>query len=90
MKNDIKLMHKEWITYFKACYPNDCSTIQRQEMERAFYAGALVIYKILGKMGNFKEDEQIKAAMVSMLYKEIEVRCREMMQEIHVSSGGNN
>ena len=37
-------MGQAWASFEKAVLPRNCSDVQRQEMRRAFYAGAMIIF----------------------------------------------
>lgn len=67
-----QLMAEQWDTFSRAVLPRDCSPIQRQEMRRAFYAGAQGI--LHGVMAAFApEHEPTVADLKIMADLEIEL-----------------
>ncbi|MFN6460827.1 MAG: hypothetical protein RMZ41_003140 [Nostoc sp. DedVER02] len=52
-------LQEEWQDFEKAVVPKNASALQKQEMRRAFYAGALIMFSLTRGLGSddISEDE---------------------------------
>lgn len=39
-----RVIQEEWAAFERKVLPVNCSAVQRQEMRRAFYAGAMIVF----------------------------------------------
>lgn len=39
-----RMIREEWAAFERKVLPANCSAVQRQEMRRAFYAGAMIVF----------------------------------------------
>ena len=65
-------MAEQWDQFARAILPKDCSTIQRQEMRRAFYAGAQSIWFIvITSLSTEKETTEKDLEIMNDLHEEL-------------------
>lgn len=59
-------LHEEWLEYRQACYGKgpELHPIQEKETKQAFFAGMLVIFKMLEQMQELPEEQIMKALQV--------------------------
>jgi hypothetical protein len=56
-------LQKEWQGFEKAVVPKNASAVQKQEMRRAFYSGALIMFELTKELGDddISEDAAVEA-----------------------------
>lgn len=65
-------MAELWDDFARQVLPKNCSFTQRQEMRRAFYAGAQgILYKILGLFTEGNEPSETDLKIMDNLEKEL-------------------
>lgn len=67
----MKTVRSEWDDFAKAVLPPDCFPVQRQEMRRAFYAGARSMLSLMSQMADESPDEESGVKMVETLNQEL-------------------
>lgn len=67
-----QLMAEQWDEFARAVLPKDCSTIQRQEMRRAFYAGAqAILFKVITSFTPEEEPTEKDLEIMNDLHEEL-------------------
>ena len=66
----MKTLLDEWNDFANSVLPPDCSRVQRQEMRRAFYAGAKVMLGLMSDLAD-EFDEDAGAQQVEKLNQEL-------------------
>lgn len=69
-----------WKSFAKAVLPRDASSVQRQEMRRAFYGGAWAMLCEFRKIGEDAVSEKQGVAHMERLKTELEVFSVRMLQ----------
>jgi len=65
-------MAEQWDTFARAVLPKDCPPIQRQEMRRAFYAGAQgILYGVIAAFAPESEPTAEDLALMDNLEREL-------------------
>jgi hypothetical protein len=66
------LMAEQWNSFAQAVLPKDASPIQRQEMRRAFYAGAqAILFKVIASFAPESEPTAEDLQMMDNLEREL-------------------
>jgi hypothetical protein len=66
------LMEKQWQMFEKMVLPENCDAIQRQEMRRAFYAGASALFSgVLAALSGGDEATPADMQIVEDLHNEL-------------------
>jgi hypothetical protein len=76
-KNKNQKLETEWQDYSKTAIPINAPAIQRQEMRRAFYAGASAMFSLMTSIDDSMSDEE-GAKVVEALQQE----CIDFMNRI--------
>lgn len=67
-----QLMAEQWDSFARAVLPANCSTVQRQEMRRAFYAGAqAIMFKVITSLAPDSEPTGEDLQMMMDLGREL-------------------
>ena len=56
MKPESKSPQDKWKEYRDACYPQGCVPIQNRECHQAFFAGALVMARLMDEIAKLPQD----------------------------------
>ena len=66
-----KLFQKQWQDFEKSVIPPNAPAVQRQEMRRAFYAGASAMFNLTRKLGDEDVDEDEAVLVLEGLEQEL-------------------
>jgi len=66
------LMRDNWIQFAERILPEHASAVQRQEMRRAFYAGAMMLLMDLAELGDEDVSEDAGAEVLEATRREVE------------------
>ena len=67
-----QLMAEQWDSFARAVLPSGCSSDQRREMRRAFYAGAhAILFKVIMSLAPDSEPTSDDLAMMDNLQQEL-------------------
>ena len=67
-----QLMAEQWDTFARAVLPKDASAVQRQEMRRAFYAGAQgILHGVIAAFAPEGEPTDADLALMGNLEREL-------------------
>lgn len=67
----MRTIKAKWDSFEAKVLPKDCSEVQREEMRRAFYAGAAALLALNDEIAAF-DTEAKGIALLSALYEEAE------------------
>jgi len=68
-------LEKSCSVYIEQCYPHDIPLIQRTELHKTFFAGALVMYGMMLHSGDFEEKQALE--FLDYLQKQLEAVCHK-------------
>lgn len=77
MSKKTKKLEGEWLSFTRQIMPRNASAIQRQEMQRSFYAGASAMLGLIVNMDDGLSEEEA-AEMIGELQSE----CADFMARV--------
>ncbi|WP_088893147.1 hypothetical protein [Leptolyngbya ohadii] len=76
-------IRQKWQQFERSVMPIDASPIQKQEMRRAFYAGAFALLDIVAQIGS---DESISEEAGALLLDKIEAELKAFQARIGIDA----
>lgn len=68
-----QLMAEQWDVFARTVLPQGCSLLQKQEMRRAFYAGAqAILFKVITSFAPEEEPTEADLQIMENVYEELQ------------------